>query len=262
MKLSEGYTKLKQRAEMIAEIAKSFEILSPKKENVLPYAYPCDNYVENVLSNVIVRKTLQNCVDVKCKNQIENIKRLGQLVTESKFPCLFNILQYCCTELNVEELPEVYVTSKLFGINALSIGDDNNPIIIISRKAVATLSEGELKFMIGHEIGHILQKNLECHALKGLLDNINDRMEILAPFILDMIEVPLNQWYRCAEYTADRAGLICCKDIELVGKLFNRFGKNYDHISAIDSYLELCISHPLLANRYKELCSYYEKCIK
>ena len=245
--------------EQLINSSKALDILSQKKEKRLPYAYPCDNYLDNVLSNAIVRKALQNFVDKKCKNQIVNIKQFGQLVTESKFPRLNNILQYCYTELNVKELPEVYVTNNLTGINALSIGNDNNPLIIISQKAVVALSEGELKFMLGHEMGHLLQRNLECHTLKGILDNVNNKTEVLGPAISDMIEVPLNQWYRCAEYTADRAGLICCKDIDVVNRLFNKFCKDINDVSVTDSYMELSHSHPLLANRFRELCSYYEK---
>lgn len=79
----------------------------------------------------------------------------------------------------MEEIPEVYITNQLKGINALSVGTDSAPIIPISRKTVISLSDGELKFMIGHELGYILQKNLMCHTIKGLFDNLNSKSEIL-----------------------------------------------------------------------------------
>ena len=72
MKLSEGYTKLKQKVDLITESAKSFEFLSPKKENALPYAYPCDNYLEKILSLHPVKKELKKLLDNYYKSHKEN----------------------------------------------------------------------------------------------------------------------------------------------------------------------------------------------
>ena len=216
------YLQVTNRFSHITKSVKTSKLLSQKKETSLPYAYPCDNYMDSILSNGLVRKTLQMFVDKYCKEQIQNIKSTGQLVCQANYPHLYNILQSCYKILDVEEVPEVYITSQLKGINALSVGADSAPIILISRKAVISLSDGELKFMIGHELGHILQKNLMCHTIKGLLDNLNSKSEMLGSIVSDMIEVPLNQWYRCAEYTADRAGWICSKSISHIRSLFSR----------------------------------------
>lgn len=259
MRLLEGYIKLKKETDKIKKSAKSLDIFSYKKEEPLPYAYPCDNYLDKILSNTAVRKTLQKLIEKRCHLQIVNIKKEGHLVTKNHFPRLNDILEYCYTELKVKQPPKVYVTSKLNGINALSTGNDDEPIILISYKAAIVLSDDELKFILGHELSHILQKNLMCHTLKGILDNLNNKHEILGSIVSDTIEVPLNQWYRCSEYTADRAGLICCKDINVVNKLFNRFCDIQKRINPIDSYYELNHAHPLLINRWKEINSYYKK---
>ena len=256
MSLVEGYNKLKSKAEQIVESVKTSKFLSQKKDAPLPYAYPCDNYMDSILSNGLVRKTLQLFADKYCKEQIQDIKSTGQLVSQANYPHFYDILQSCYKSLSVEEIPEVYITSQLKGINALSVGADNAPIILISRKAVISLSDGELKFMIGHELGHILQKNLMCHTIKGLLDNLNSKSEILGPIVSDLIDVPLNQWYRCAEYTADRAGLICCKHIEVVQSLFFKVCNNIANISQFDSYKELTNCHPLYKNRIDNLIDF------
>ena len=257
MKFSEGYIKLMKEAVKVKESVVVSDILSPKKENKLPYAYPCENYLDKILSNVLVRKALRKFTDDKCKNKIEEICKDCLVVYEKSFPRLNYVLNYCYKELGVNKYPKVYVTDKLTGVNALSIGSDDNPIVLISHQAVAVLTEEELKFMIGHEIGHLLQNNLECHTLKGMLDNVNDKSEIIGPMISEIIEVPLNQWYRCAEFTADRAGLICCKDINTVKKLFGRYGMKENN-SSIENFYELAHTHPLLEKRLKELISYYE----
>lgn len=254
MPLAEGYKKLKSKAKQIVETAKTSKLLSQKKEAPLPYAYPCDNYMDSILSNGLVRKTLQLFADKYCKEQILDIKSTGQLVSQATYPHFYDILQSCYKSLSVEEIPEVYITNKLKGINALSVGTDSAPIILISRKSVISLSDGELKFMIGHELGHILQKNLMCHTIKGLLDNLNSKSEILGPIVSDLIEVPLNQWYRCAEYTADRAGFICAKSITHIRSLFERLcNTTIKETNQIARYFELSNIHPMYNNRINQL---------
>ena len=254
MPLAEGYKKLKSKAEQIVETVKTSKLLSPKKDAPLPYTYPCDNYMDPILSNGLVRKTLQVFAEKYCKEQILDIKSTGQLVSQANYPHFYDILQSCYKSLSVEEIPEVYITNKLKGINALSIGTDSAPIILISRKAVISLSDGELKFMIGHELGHILQKNLMCHTIKGLLDNLNSKSEILGPIVSDLIDVPLNQWYRCAEYTADRAGFICAKSITHIRSLFERLcNTTIKETNQIARYFELSNIHPMYNNRINQL---------
>ena len=254
MPFAEGYNKLKSKAEQIVESVKTSKLLSQKKYAPLPFAYPCDNYMDSILSNGLVRKALQLFADKYCKEQIQNIKNFGQLATKGNYPHFNEILQSCYKSLNVEEIPEVYITNQLKGINALSVGTDNTPIILVSRKAVINLSDGEMKFMIGHELGHILQKNLMCHTIKGVMDNLNTKSDILGPIVSDLIDVPLNQWYRCAEYTADRAGLICCKNMSHIKSLFSILcNKVHLKTSTIEDYLELSNIHPMYHNRINQL---------
>ena len=59
MNIVKGYAKFKSKAEQIVESVKTSKLLSQKKEISLPYAYPCDNYMNSIHSNGLVRKTLQ-----------------------------------------------------------------------------------------------------------------------------------------------------------------------------------------------------------
>lgn len=249
-----GYTKLKDKAGQMVESVKVSKFLAPKKETSLPYAYPCDNYIGTILSNGVVRRTLQLFADKYCKEQIQAIKSSGQLVNQHNYPRFNVILQDCYKTLDVKDIPEVYITNQLKDINALSVGTDKSPIILISQKSVISLTTGELKFMIGHELGHILQKNLMCHTIKGVLDTLNNKSEVLGPIVSDLVEVPLNQWYRCTEYTADRAGLMCCKDMKDIQQLFAKLCRNKtNRATQIIKYFELSNVHPIYQNRIVEL---------
>lgn len=255
MPFIEGYIKLKEKAESLITSVKKAEILSQEKETPLPYAYPCDNYIDTILSNTLVRKSLHQFSDKYCKEQIHNIKATSQLITPSSHPGLCDVLHSCSTSLNVQECPQTYITGSLQGINALSIGTDTEPIILVSRKAAISLPEEELKFIIGHELGHILQKNLMCHTAKGLLDNFNNKNEALGAIVAGIIDIPLNKWYRCSEFTADRAGLICCGNIETIKKLFNKIFERKSR-TGFHQFTEIYKNHPHIESRLANICEF------
>ena len=257
---SEKYSILKNRAERIITSVKNSKFLSLKKEETFPYTYPCDNYIETILSNKLVCMTLQSFAERYCKKQIHDIKSSALQITQDNYPRLYELFRSCCKTLAIKNIPGIYTTARLKGINALSVGTDNTPIILISRRASICLSDGELKFMIGHELGHILQKNLMCHTIKGLLDNLKNKSEVLGNIVSDMIEVPLNQWHRCTEITADRAGYLCCKNVNEIDMLFHKTIEKKS-IEGYKNYLELFRHYPLIQSRIEKLKE-FEQIIK
>lgn len=224
-------------------------------KNEIPFAYPCENYVENVLSIPQVKDVLETVADKYYGHQLEDIKKEGISLTCSNYPRLYSTLEECCKCLNVKVQPEVILTKRIQGFNALSVGNDSNPMILLSMKSAVCLPEGELKFLLGHELGHILQKNMICHTVSGLLLNLKQKSEILGTMIADLIEMPLKEWCRCNEYTADRAGLLCCKDMSHVYSLMERV-KRYERKSMAPKLMELYKDHPFIDNRMNMLIKY------
>jgi len=224
-------------------------------KNEFPFAYPCENYVETILSIPRVKNALESIVNEFYGHQIVSIKKEGVLVTSNTYPHLYNTIKECCRCLNVGQQPEVILTRRIQGINALSVGSDSNPIILLSMKSAICLPVGELKFLIGHELGHVLQKNMICHTVSGLLLNLKQKSEILGTMIADLIEMPLKEWCRCSEYTADRAGLMCCKDMEYVYSLMAKV-KRYERQSMAPQLMELYKDHPFIDKRLEKLKAY------
>ena len=219
-----------------------------KSKSELPFAYPCANYIETLLSIPIVKEALETIVDKYYGFQLKDIKKEGISLTCSNYPRLHNTLEECCQCLNVQVQPKVILTKRIQEVNALSVGNDSNPMILLSMRSAVSLPEGELKFLLGHELGHILQKNMICHTVSGLLLNLKQKSEILGTMIADLIEMPLKEWCRCNEYTADRAGLICCKDMNHVYSLMERV-KRYERKSMAPQLMELYKDHPFIDNR-------------
>lgn len=214
-----------------------------------------DNYLDAVINNTVTKASLRYVADKYYSTSVDETLKSSTLVSASSYPSLHQILRKCEHSLSLCDMPEVYVTSKLRGINALSLEVKREKLILISREATVCLSEPELEFLLGHELGHHQQGNLVCHTVNGLLNSLNAKSEIFGPLISDTIEVPLKRWCRLSEFNADRAGLVCCKDINVVKQLFVKFGM-IENPTAFNLYQETSEDHPLLSTRYNELKSF------
>jgi Zn-dependent protease with chaperone function len=223
--------------------------------DVLPYSYPCENYISKIVSNSIIKYALEKFFDSHIAEDIRKIDIESFKVNEKSFPETYGILQTCCQRLEITNIPKLAVSTRLKGVNSITVGTDHDPMILISPIAIASLNKAELSFLIGHELGHIAQKNLICHTVKGALDAFNKWSEAIGPIISGLIEVPLNRWYRCSEFTSDRAGVICCEDLQTAVSLLKKISMklNQTTTSIWDSYLELSSDHPTLRNRIDEL---------
>jgi hypothetical protein len=99
---------------------------------------------------------------------------------------------------------EAYVFAEP-SINAFVTEGVNHTLVGVSSGAVGMLSSEELKFVIGHELGHASFRHLEV-APDMLMESSN----------LDIQHYRLlRAWQRAAELSADRAGLLCCGSVEV-----------------------------------------------
>ena len=216
---------------------------------------PQNNYITKILSMPLVTNGLQDLIDKYYSIQIKEIKATAQTVNCITFPRVNEIKQICINQLQIKERPKILITKELRDINALALHIDKQPYILLSPKACISLSDGELKFLLGHELGHIMQGNMVCHLANGLLQNLQDKRTVLGVWLADLIEIPLKDWCRDNEYKADITGLMCCQDIEHVYSLMAKVAKTEQN-SIAPSLMEIYKDHPMLANRLKRLEQY------
>ena len=237
------------------------EPAKPKKQEVVKpasipdYAYSCDNYIDSILENKLTRQTLRAIATKYYGQQIEEVIQNGSKLSERNYPRLFSNYQDCCKTLNVTNPPKVFVTSRLTGINALSVEIEKEPIVMVSYMSVIGLNDLEQKFLLGHELGHIQLGHMLAHTVQGFLNDLNKRVELLGPIVTDLIDVPLNRWYRTSEFTADRAGFLCCKDMDTIRTLFKRL-EHDTPVSAFNQYKELSDAYPRMSTRLAQLSQY------
>jgi Zn-dependent protease with chaperone function len=186
-------------------------------------------------------------------------------VTERQFPSLYKLVERCARTLQVP-VPQVYVANSPV-MNAFTFGTEDDSFIVLHSALVDSFSEKELLFVIGHETGHIQNKHVVYNTALILLQRMAELF--IGPLILPAV-VALNAWYRRAEITCDRAGLLCSQDLDSASRSFiklavgskrlsdevdmSEFLAQHDEAqSSVGRYMEAFQSHPYLPKRIKAL---------
>jgi Zn-dependent protease with chaperone function len=153
-----------------------------------------------------------------------------------QLPRIHRIAERCATTLGVPT-PTVYVANSPH-VNAFTFGTEDDAFIVIHSALIDHFDEEELTFVIGHETGHIQNK----HVVYGtVLQLMKASAAVLLQWILPPVEIALSTWYRRAEITCDRAGLLCVKDVGVGTRALMKVASGartlYDELD-VDAYLE------------------------
>lgn len=150
------------------------------------------------------------------QNVADNVR-----VTDKMFPRLHKYLRWACAILGVDE-PELYVSMDPQP-NAFTYGH-KNPFIVLTSGLVDMLDEEERFYVIGHELGHIkcdhVLYTVVAQNLAAILDIIGQATLGIGALIGGALAIPLYDWYRKAELSADRAALLCVQDKDVAIRTF------------------------------------------
>jgi len=136
-------------------------------------------------------------------------------VGPTQFPSIYKIAKHCADTLTVP-IPTVYIRNSPVP-NAYTYGTDEESFIVIHSALVDHFDEEELKFVIGHETGHIQNKHVVYNTALMIL---TQGVGVFVAWIIQPALLALRQWTRRAEITCDRAGLLCCKDLDAASRSF------------------------------------------
>ena len=133
-------------------------------------------------------------------------------VDDRQFATLHYLLKDVARVLDTEDVPELYVSANPT-LNAMTIGM-NKPIIILNSALVDLLDEDELRFVLGHELGHALSGHAVYRTLLQRLLTMTGALNAIPLGALGVraIVAALYEWSRKAELSADRAGLLATQD--------------------------------------------------
>jgi len=250
------------------------------------FRHPLDQRATAALKQVPgLDKLLAKILEVGLERMfyIDNISS-NLRVTPNMFPRLHKSLTWATKILDVPE-PEMYVTTDPVP-NAWTYGH-TKPFITLTTGLIDMMSDEELFFVIGHEVGHIKGG----HVLYGTMArNIAAVLALLGEITFGIgallgrgLAFALLEWFRCAELTSDRAALLCVQDLEPARSTFMKLAggttrlaaeidrdeflrqiREYEEVdrSTLDRAYKILLtiprSHPFAMQRAKEMETWYE----
>ncbi|PPK63952.1 M48 family metallopeptidase [Actinokineospora auranticolor] len=133
-------------------------------------------------------------------------------VGEKQYPKLDRLRNEAAETLDLDTPTPLYVMRSAEA-QALTIGIDE-PFIVLSTGLVEALDTESLRFVIGHEMGHVLSGHAVLRTLLIRLINLSQTVAFVPAGALGLraIIAALREWFRKAELTCDRAGLLVSQD--------------------------------------------------
>ena len=133
-------------------------------------------------------------------------------VSARQYPELHRLVAECATALDVHPIPDLFVTQDPRP-SAMTVGTDQ-PILVTTTGMLQLVDTEGMRFVIGHEMGHVLSGHALYRTMLTQLIGISGAVQWLpiGAWGLRAIVLALNEWYRKSELSADRAGLLCTQD--------------------------------------------------
>jgi len=241
------------------------------------FAHPIDAMIIKTLDNPVINKVFKSFVQVSIDATWGLNLAQGVHIDGSSSPEMYKIIRHCSRTLGIP-IPYTIVTGSLPGINACTCGSEEFAFVAISSMIPTVYGKDEQTFILGHECGHLALGHVIYHTAASMFGNMAQLVPVVGPALSSAVTLPLNSWIRRSEISADRAGLICCENLETakntllkleLGMAGVRLGEN-ERINlnadqyvktarqtlqrnVIGKYAEFLNSHPILPKRIEAL---------
>jgi len=188
-------------------------------------------------------------------------------VTPQTEPALANLVGDCAARLQAGPVGTFVAPGNI--LNAYTFGLVKPQILVVYAGVFRIMDADELRFIIGHELGHVSLGHTWLNSLVGGMAGIP------SPYLAAVVlYFAFRWWNRACEYSADRAGLLACGKpekaasalIKLVGgssaiRSAQAWQQTLRRIEAEDDHMEgnlgeMLSSHPMTVRRLDALRQY------
>ena len=204
--------------------------------------HPDDKSTMNTLRKIPGFKTAVDKTVVNIMEKYATIEYTadGINVNQKSMPTVYQQLKEACRILDIKKVPDCS-TDWFYYICTFTVGEQK-PRIVLQSGTVDLLDNDEMLFMLGHELGHIKCGHKTYHMFTEAmyLPVASSDLSIW----MSLVKMPLLNWYRVSDFSADRMGLLCCQDINVALKTMIKMSglpkKCYDRID-IKSFLQQAV---------------------
>jgi Zn-dependent protease with chaperone function len=124
-------------------------------------------------------------------------------VTPQTEPALANLIRDCGARLQSGPVSTFIAPGNI--LNAYTFGLTEPQVLVVYAGVFRIMDEDELRFIIGHELGHVRLGHTWLNSLVGGMAGIP------SPYLAAaVLYFSFRWWNRACEYSADRAGLLAC----------------------------------------------------
>jgi Zn-dependent protease with chaperone function len=203
------------------------------------YEHPFDAKALNALNDTPGLETAVRQFNKYAVERFLTIEQTGSgiRVTPDHLGEIHSLLVRVCRTVHLPKIPDLYLRWG-YDVNGFTVGVEN-PLIVLHSGAVDLLSEDELLYLIGHEVGHIKSRHTLYHQMALAIPILGEILGKATLGIGEVLSLPLQYallaWQRMSEFTADRAGLLACQNSDAAFRVMTKFSgmpmKYYDRIN-------------------------------
>jgi len=184
------------------------------------FQHPNDKKALEALGQIPILDRVTRIVSKNWFEKVQHVEATGQMlrITPRQIPRIYDMFREAAEILDVHPLPRIYIDTS-YTVNASTLGIEEYMITLHSG-LVDLMSEDELLSIIGHELAHIKCEHVLYRTLAVVLERFSGRVLTgvlgLGRLALMPLRMALLNWFRNAELSCDRGGLLVVQDPTIV----------------------------------------------
>ncbi|MBD2562565.1 MULTISPECIES: M48 family metallopeptidase [Nostoc] len=184
------------------------------------YEHPFDRKALASLQNMPGVSLLLKKINEYGIDRLLRLQSLGSeiRISSRNFPQLHETFVETCQILDVTPLPELYLFQGTGHIETYIVGVEK-PLVGINLDGMEWLDADELLYVFGHEIARIKSQHMVYHQMAIVMPTLKNLLSSttlgVGGLVASGMELGLYNWRMMARFTADRAAMLACQDIDV-----------------------------------------------
>ncbi len=157
-------------------------------------------------------------------------------VGPNQFPRIWDLYCEVCATLDAERRYPLFVSQNPV-VNAGAYGM-KHPFIILNSGTLELLTDRQISYVMGHEVGHVMSDHVLYRTMTVLLTELAKLGFPIVGLAARAILIGLLEWSRKSELSSDRAGLLAIQEPdEVMGSMLKMAGGGADEETSLPEFV-------------------------